>query len=192
MSTKISKEDERVIFSLNDHWIVIVKPVFVLIIGWFSFYGIHQLTILLKNISTELSYIVLFINFWFLVILHHWFFLMIIRWRISDWYVTNRKIIDFQNKPFIKNDSKFIKISEIHEIEMKKRGLVANILDYGHVIINVAAVPEPMILENLPEPSKFLHIIEDIRTKSRYREINVDSLQKAYGRRYKFIAQDED
>ena len=106
---------------------------------------------------------------------------------MSDWYVTNKRIIQFTNQPFITNDTMFINISEIHQMEKKKRGFVSNIFDYGEVIINVAAVPEPIKLCNLPHPSRFINVIEAIRSNKLSEVVDPEHLKKRFGRHFRFI-----
>lgn len=183
----ISNKEEEVICYLNDHWVAISKAFLALILVIIFSIPLINFINWINSIAPQVAIILKLTTYGLALIFTHWFFLSIMNWLVSDWYITNQKIISFDNKPFVKSDTTFIKISEIHEVEKKKRGLLRNLLDYGDVIINVAAVPNPIKLKNLPCPSRFVNLIEEIRSKSNNREINVNALAKRYGGKLKFI-----
>ncbi len=180
-------EGEQVVLAVNDHWVAIFRQIF----GYLTVLALFILVVIfagwINGYSQDSAKAIVLIAIALFALLNHWFFLHVIQWDLSNWFVTTHRIIEFDNKPFIKSDMRFVKISEIHEVEKRKHGLVRNILDYGDVIINVAAVPEPMVLRYVTQPSKFVHLIQAIRNEKLHHELNIPNLRQKYGRKYRFL-----
>jgi hypothetical protein len=137
--------------------------------------------------SKDLSLIIEGSAFIMLLFATHWFFLNTISWKISDWYVTTERVIVFGNKPFIRTDTRYINLFEIHDIEMSKTGFLQNMLDYGQVTLNIPAVPEPIIYDLMPKPEKLINLIEIIQKKTEISESNKQKMQKKLGSGYIFL-----
>ena len=70
---KHSKQEEA-LFTLNDHWIIALKPIFILIVTWIAFYYIFQVQESLLSFSEAFHNLIMFTFFTFFVFIHHWFF----------------------------------------------------------------------------------------------------------------------
>lgn len=156
-------QEEKLLLALNDHWIVVLRYVFVFLCGWLMFISIYFVGGLFEARFPDLFFGLMLFGWIVLMLVMHWFFLQIIQWSLSNWFVTTERIVEFDMKPFTQSDFRTVKISEIHEIEKIKRGVVKNLLDYGEVIINVAAMPTALVFKHLPNPGGFVHLIESIR-----------------------------
>ena len=98
-----------------------------------------------------------------MLILVHFLFLLIFQYILSSWFVTNKRILDFATTPYVRDDTMFINIGEIHQIEKHKHGLMQNIFNYGDIIINLLAIRESIVLHYVPDPSLFVSIVELIQ-----------------------------
>lgn len=177
-------ENEYIILQVNRHWVQLVKPVFGLILGW-------MIALILLNLAffPGIDEITATIHFFgFVVILttiHHWFFYRILRWKLSWSIITNQRVIHFRNLPFLRNDLLYVRINEIHEVEEKEHGLLPNLLDYGSVIVNLAAVTETITLHYIPYPATFTNLIEIIRENKNEDIEMLRELCEPYCKKYK-------
>lgn len=177
-------ENEDIILQVNRHWIRLVKPVLTVIAAWILVLFLFNLASLSRDDQFTASLHFLG-GVTVLMVVHHWFFYRLIRWKLSWSIITNHRVIHFRNLPFIKNDLLYVRIDEIHEVEEKEHGLLANLLDYGSVIINLAAVTETISLNYIPNPSTFSNLIEIIR-ENKDEEIEIlRDLCKPYCEKYK-------
>ncbi|MGE3278390.1 MAG: hypothetical protein AB7J40_01125 [Candidatus Altimarinota bacterium] len=168
--------------SFNEHWIVLVRPVTEFFLSLIVFAFLWFSAGLLIDVAYVSPLMYLFSMAFLLIVLHR-FFLSLISWELSNWVVTNRFIIDFQNNLLTKNDVLYIDISRIDEMEKKKHGVFSNLLRYGDVHINVAAAPYPIICKSVPYPGNLTNLIKAIRDHRVDDEIDVEVYRKIYGRK---------
>lgn len=179
MNNTMIGKNEKIIIALNDHWVVMIKPVCILMIGWALCIFLGYLSLDIKPTSPETSAFILIANYAMIVSLHHWFFVKTYQWIIFDSYITTEKIIVFHIMPGVLSDVTFINIADIHGIEQKQKGLLQNILNYGSVIINIATVVTPMLrIDYVTHPGKFINLVQILKSKGS--EANIDELRLVY------------
>ena len=176
-------EKEEIIVSVNDHWVVYIRPAIFLILGWSIFALIHTI-IAQSAIASEYRIAASLFAFFSLVVAHHFFFILVIRTILSCWVITTERVIDFQMTPLVKDDAAYITIRQIREIEKEKHGLLQNILNYGRLVIHVADAHEPFIINYIPHPSKFVNLIEAIREGKMAKEFDPEMVKDIYKRKY--------
>jgi hypothetical protein len=169
--------NEEIVMIVNDHWIVLLKKLIAIVIGIFLVTTIVFSASIIKGHVSTILYLIAFIT---ATILVHWMFISFISWSLSNWIITTKRVILFNQIPFVKNNSRIILISEIHEIEKKKQRIIQNIFDYGEVHINVAASPQAICLYYIPKPSRFVNIIEVIKTNQNNGRFDIPALQAKY------------
>lgn len=175
---------EEVVVCLREHWIVMTKPFFAVIFTWVLFILLSHIAFSLASISVIAYNFLIIVGLIPLLVVHHRFFIGLIQWVISDWVITTKRIIIFENTPFIINDSTFINIHEIHEIEKRKHGVLPNLLNYGDVFINLAASPVSITLRLVSDPGKFVNLVESIRNDRLTEELDLITLQDIFRRKY--------
>jgi len=184
-NSKRRMKDERIILSINEHWIKVIKPFVVLafaIIGFPILYYIIAETSLNQGVKEVL----LTIYYLALLITVHGFFIYYFMWKVSSSYITNQRIIVFDLIAFLKHDIVFINISEIHEIEEYQHGIIPNILNYGTIQINLAAIKEPKILTYMPEPSVLVNIVNRIRRNKPDTKDELEEIKSLCHKKYHF------
>jgi len=155
---------EKIIESVDDHWIVLVKPLAFYVLGW-GVVGV--LMVLAQAINQESVRVVLFlISLLTITALNHILMGFFLYWKASSLVITNRRLVDFQFLPYVRHDLRSIKINEIDEIEKIKRGLWRNIFNYGDLKINLAAMPKPIEIKNIPVPSRVAGVIHGVENPS--------------------------
>ncbi|MDP3976012.1 MAG: hypothetical protein Q8P95_03785 [bacterium] len=162
-SYQVESGVEEVIVSINDHWVILVRPFLTFVSGWGIFAFLWICSDLLFEVSTTASALLLLFAALLLLVVNHLFLIRLLNWEISTLVVTNKKVIDFRNTPFIEDDTIFINLDEVHEIEKRKHGFFENLLNYGEMVINLAASPEPIIIYHIPNPGGITNLVGDIR-----------------------------
>jgi hypothetical protein len=174
------EESEEVIVSLYEHWIVLFKPIFAFLLGTFVFWFLLQFVDGLYEKGQDLFPLILnlvaYSSYLFLV---HWVAIFIFQWSISDWYVTSKRLISFELLVLVKHDVTFVHLERIHEIEEIQHGLFANIFNYGDILLNLSALSTGKKLRYLPQPSKFIGLIEEVQ-KTPPEELDIAKLKKKY------------
>jgi hypothetical protein len=188
MMSKKESLKEKIIYDLIDHWIVLCRPLLLLIIGT----GLTVVCYILgKEIGGNneiLGYSLLILACCTMLVSAHWFFIHLFSLLLSKFYVGSERLVVFDFLPFARDDVTFVNIDEIHEIEENQHGVLPNILGYGDISINLSAVSSPVYLHYVPLPSKVVNIIEAIREGRLFNEIEVDTLRGLYKRKIKFSA----
>ncbi|MEZ4087477.1 MAG: hypothetical protein R3B71_04040 [Candidatus Gracilibacteria bacterium] len=176
-------ENEDIIIHVNRHWVQLIKPLLSLFLVWSLALSLIHLALLSdEQMTSNIHFLGAVI---ILIIGHHWFFYRLLHWQLSSSIITNQRVIHFRNMPFVRNDILYVRIDEIHEVEEKMHGLLPNLLDYGSVIINLAAVTETISLNYIPYPATFTNLIEIIR-ENKHEEIDVlRELCEPYSQKYK-------
>lgn len=171
---------EEVIANLYEHWIVLWKPFFALLLGVVIF--VFFLALSLELINTGYvnggGMLLLFSVLAFWVVLH-WVFIFLFQWVVSDWFVTTKRLVEFELLVFVKHDLSYVNIERIHEIEQHQHGILANIFNYGHIRLNLAAIVTSKDLKYLPQPSKFVTLLEHLQ-ETPEEELDLEALRKKY------------
>ena len=114
-------------------------------------------------------------------------------WRYTDWHndiyvLTDEKIIDIEMKPLgLDTKRREGGLERVQNVDAKQRGVLANIFDYGDVVISTAAGDEGYTFIMVAHPKKVQAIVfqkldglrrrqEETRTLQRQREL-IEGLQ---------------
>lgn len=173
-------EGEKFIIAIDDHWVSIVGPMAFMALA----FGMSALFFVAAFFLSSTHWWVgagfyLFAGMMALFALH-WTFIYLFEWELSTWIVTTRRILNVRFLPYVRHDVGYIMIHEIHEIEKHKRGILKNLLNFGNIEINLAAIPQPTIFRYMPKPSAFANLIQTIHKSSNPDELSVDGLRKLY------------
>ena len=184
---KKSEGHQDVVLCLEDHWIVLVRPLVGFISSLCIFFFLWMAARVINGSLVLLSDFLLLFAFCIVLVGLNRMFIALLDWELSSWIITTKRVIDFQFSPYLENDVTFIDIDKIDEIEKKKHGFWSNLLNYGDVYMNVAASPVPIIFRYIPQPGKFVNLIESIRDHRLDEEIDIEVLQGIYGRKYRAV-----
>jgi hypothetical protein len=155
-------EGEKMIVALKDHWVTLVMPVFLYVIGFTLAIIIAGTAILFFPENEIIRGVLLLVAISVNILVHNWMFIYLFEHEIPAWIITNKRVVAFQYLPYVKHDVSFIMISELHEIDKRKHGLSQNILNYGDVIINLAATPTSVIFHYVPRTGAFVNLLETL------------------------------
>jgi hypothetical protein len=169
---------EEWVISTHAHWVMLVIPVMLYVLGWGVVVFLVFLGSAVSSGAEWLALILYLVALGVLVVIHHWLMIYLYSWQLSSWAVTTKRIIHFQFLPYVQHDTSFVMIGEIHEIDKIKHGIFANILNYGNVDINLAAIPEPLKFTMVPRPGAFVNLVETLHKQPGH--FDLKQLRKLY------------
>lgn len=156
-------DDEHLEICIPRHWITIIP--------FFSFVFLTTLFIVLIDILWIIEYadiprdILLFINFAYFTFIVHIIFIRIFNYILYIIIVTNYRIIDVNYTTVFHRERKMIDISNIQDINMKQRGLLQRILNYGEITLHNSAGETIFIFQYLPKILKMYNMLNHIYKK---------------------------
>ncbi len=156
MKTKL-RENETLILEVKKHWIMLTKPVFILVFCiclYFAFanQNLHNYEILFKKI------ILIGIGCSFLYFLYSF-----LDRKYNIWAITNQRVIEEWG--IISYNTKESPIEKINNIQIKQT-LTGRIMNYGNISIQTAATEGETWLKFIEKPKELQGaILEQIRKK---------------------------
>ncbi len=79
-----------------------------------------------------------------------------LRWRGSLFIMTNRRLILVGRKGVFRKEVREIQLAKIIDISYQKKGIVQNLMNCGIVSIRYQGVEEPLVIERVHRPGRFL------------------------------------
>ncbi|MDO8435574.1 MAG: PH domain-containing protein [bacterium] len=113
--------------------------------------------ILVLGLSTYYLYLLLyFFNSW---IDHH----------LDLWIITNRRVIDVDQRGILSRVVSVHRIERIQDMAVETNGVLPNLLKYGNLHIQTAGEQRRFIFENVPHPQEVLATLNGLIAKSERR-----------------------
>jgi uncharacterized membrane protein YdbT with pleckstrin-like domain len=163
---------EKIIHEVRRHWYVflwhiafsimlIVLPVLVYLVG------LGFLPPTLVSFVTDYFPLTLFIYaIWFLII----WVLLFLQWTnyyLDVWYITERRIIDIQQKGIFHREVSNLRFDKIQDITVEVRGVIATFLKFGDLRVQTASEDSrDFVLKDATRPEEVRKIIFEIHNKS--------------------------
>lgn len=157
--------DEKVVVKVHRHKLVLIFKsffliLFVLLPPVFFWFG-GQIGTIKGN---ELA---LFLSVYSAILLIGWIIFFII-W--TDYYldvliVTDKRIIDIEQKGFFKREVSTVRLESIEDITINVSGVLATFLDYGTLKLQTAAENREFIIHDVPHPNQIKSTIFELQNK---------------------------
>ena len=179
--------EESVILSIQDHWIVLLKPVILLVCGVTLFVFLAYIAMLFKPNSWILGLVFMLLGLFFLVVCVHFFFVYLLHWSISGLVFTTKRIIDLRFFPYVEDDVIHAEIFNINEIEKWKHGVFRNLLNYGDLIIRLPGKTGMLDFKNVPHPGRISNLLENIRLHRPVEKKDFQHLGAIFSKKYSFL-----
>jgi len=157
--------DEKIVLKVHRHKLVLVFKSFFLILFillppvlfWFG----GQVGAIKGN------QLALFLSVYSAILLIGWMIFFII-W--TDYYldvliVTDKRIIDIEQRGFFKREVSTVRLESIEDITINVSGVVATFLDYGTLKLQTAAENREFIIYDVPHPNKVKSTIYELQNK---------------------------
>lgn len=133
---------ESVILEVRKHWIVFLSHAFFLFLSAIFPLIAYELIHLFFPLNIPLTGAgSLFLFLYFLWLLGVWvsFFAQWTNYYLDVWYVTEKRIIDVEQKRPFHREVSSIRFDKIQDITVEVRGVIATFLNYGDVRVQTAS-----------------------------------------------------
>lgn len=180
-------ETEEVILALDNHWVVLFKPVLFLFLGSALAFFFHNAGDVAFPDNELMHFLLYFLSYFTLLVSVHFFFILMLQWIISSIVITNKRLIEINYAPFMIDDITHVEVDKINEIEKRKHGLLRNILNYGEVEMSVAGMKLSMHLTYVRKPSKFVNLIEAVKLGKPLENIDMRGMGANFSEKYSHL-----
>jgi len=148
------KPGEEILLVLHRHWFDILTQIFLvlgMVVGLvLSFF---YLPFLFPNVGLALgSNIFSFIEVSLAMLIWLVLFIIWIDYYFDVWIITNRRIVNIEQKGLFVRQVSELEIENIQDITTEVKGVIPTFLDYGDVFVQTAAEKERFLFHNVPDP----------------------------------------
>ncbi|MBZ1348853.1 MAG: PH domain-containing protein [Candidatus Liptonbacteria bacterium] len=158
-------EDEKIIIEQRRHWIVVLYQSFALIAAIivplliiFSLSAIEPIQVLFfGNIKSITGLLFILISWKFCIFTI--FFIVWTNYYLDVIVVTNKRLIDVEQRGLFARDQTSIPIKNIQDIKIEIIGFLPSLLKFGHIHVQTAGQIKELLIKNLPNPIKIKDII---------------------------------
>ncbi len=160
---------ESIILEVRKHWFVFLWNTLGLFVGvavpilvyfiLLKFGPVDIVSIILKY-KTEYGSLVMF--FYYLWILGLWiiFFVQWTNYYLDVWYVTQKRIIDVNQKSIFHREVSNLRFDKIQDISIEVNGFIATMLNFGDIKVQTAAEDSSeFLIRNARNPERVRRII---------------------------------
>jgi len=160
-------EGEQIIMVVRRHWFNILQNLLsVLIMAGFLVASFLYFPFLFPPLSQHtLNGLFLFGETVFAMVVWIIFFLIWIDYYFDVWIVTNRRIINVEQKGLFSREVSELKLEKIQDISTEVLGVIPTFLNYGDVYIQTAAEQERFLFRRVPDPYRIKDIIMGLQKK---------------------------
>jgi len=163
--------EEKIIFKVRKHWLTIT-------VSGLGFLGLAVVPLIIDStVGFNLSFLPITMDatavshlgvfFYLLWLLAMWvgFFSAWTDYYLDVWQVTDRRIIDIEQKGFFSRDEATIRFENIQDITIDTRGFFATIFNYGDIRIQSAGAGREFILHHATDPADAKKKIEALHDR---------------------------
>lgn len=154
---------ETIIATVRRHWWVLLSEAFfimILAIVPIIFYEGISLLLLRGSLVVEsaLAYFTFLYSLWLLCL---WMTLFLIwtNYYLDVWVITDRQMIDVEQKGLFNREISNIRLDRIQDITIQVKGLLGTIFKFGNVIVQTAGEHKAFIIRDAHYPENVKHII---------------------------------
>lgn len=164
--------DEAIAFRVRKHWLIIVA-------SGLGFLALALLPLLLEaTIGFSLSFLPISINdsatphvrsfLYALWLLALWvgFFVAWTDYYLDVWQVTDRRIIDIEQKGLFHRDEASLRFENIQDITVNTHGFLATIFGFGDLRVQSAGEYREFIIENATHPEAMKIKIQELQDRA--------------------------
>ena len=135
---------ESVILEVRKHWFVLLGIVFITALGViipivirFVVFKYNFLPI--QGIFTEYEFLLKFFYYVWLLFLWIFFFIEWTKYFLDVWYVTQKRIIDVEQKAIFRREVSNLRFDKIQDISIEVSGVIGTMFHFGDIRVQTAA-----------------------------------------------------
>jgi len=158
-------KDEKIIHEVRKHWFVLLGYLFAAIglIGAPPIVYIVGIALAPSEISVQIiDHLFLTVFLYSLWVLGVWVMLFL-NWTnfyLDVWYITDRRIIDIEQKTIFHREISNLRFDKIQDITVEVRGIIATFLKFGDLRVQTAAEnSRDFVMNNASRPDEMRKII---------------------------------
>lgn len=159
LQLKNLRDGEVLEVAVRRHWIIyVILFLFFLVAVVISIFLFTMLGFTFLGIMTNIAFWILFSLFLYIQWLNH---------ELDLFLVTNNRIIGVEQISFLNRTVSECNLGQVQEVNSQTKGLIANLLNYGTLIIQTAWNQSNLMMEFAPdsmqEARKILNIVDNYR-----------------------------
>ena len=152
------QEGEHIEIKARKHWYSLFRSsvgLFIVLllpfVFWFLFSEQIEFGLNKFSISINITLLEFLIMVWFLFI---WvrFFTVWTNYFLDVWVVTDRRIIDIDQKNLFRREVSTLRMERIQDVTMEINGIIATVLDFGNITVQTAAEKREFIMRDIARP----------------------------------------
>lgn len=166
------KEGENVILVIRRHWFDVLQsffPVFALLILLITSYFYLPLFMPVLQQAVYAN-IFMFLENLFAMAIFILFFLIWIDYYFDVWIITNRRVVDVEQKGLFSREVSELELEKIQDVTTEVLGVIPTFLNYGNVYIQTAGEKERFVFNNAPNPYRIKDIIMNLQKQEEKEE----------------------
>ena len=155
------EENEKIIAEVRKHWFIfllesigsilaIITPIIILIIS---------IPFIEISVSENTFLISVFFYLIWIIIVWIYFFLSWTDYYLDVWIITNRKIIDIEQKGLFNRETSSFRLDHIQDITIDVSGIIATLIGYGDIYVQTAGENRSFSLKFVANPTEVKEII---------------------------------
>lgn len=166
------KSNETIILVLHRFWFDILSQFFLILGMLLLFLGSFiYLPIVFPELRSDQSRnLFLFLENLFFILTWIVSFLVWIDYYFDIWIVTDRRIVNIEQKGLFSRRISELELEKIQDITTDVRGVIPTFLNYGDLLVQTAAEQEKFLFHNIPDPYSVKDLIMSLQKKQERKE----------------------
>jgi len=175
--------DEKIVLEVRRHWFVLLAQSLPLVFLVFfpliikialGVMGLSDIVILSKNIETLIT-IITAVWVWFIWVA---FFILWTDYYLDILILTNKRIIDIEQKGFFSREISTFRLDRIQDITVDVNGVIPTFFDFGDIHIQTAGEVPEISVKSIPDPHKVREIVSRAQDEAieKSRVVKVDGM----------------
>ncbi|MSR73005.1 PH domain-containing protein [Candidatus Parcubacteria bacterium] len=135
---------ESIILEVRKHWFVLLGIIFAVVFGVLipivlKFVVFKYNFLPLQDIFMEYEFLLKFFYYVWVLFLWVFFFIQWTKYFLDVWYVTQKRIIDVDQKAIFRREVSNLRFDKIQDISIEVSGVIATMLNFGDIRVQTAA-----------------------------------------------------
>ncbi len=157
--------DEKILRTVRKHWIVFFPQIVISVILLIVPPALYAVGITLAPIEaaqhiSDYFYVTLFVYAIWALFLWVMFFINWTNYYLDVWYITDKRIIDINQKWIFHREISNLRFDKIQDITVEVRGIVATFLKYGDLRVQTASEDnKDFVMRNAARPDDVRKLI---------------------------------
>lgn len=158
--------DEKIVRIIIRHWFVLlvrlIKLLFILVLPfvlfWFLIQKVDTFGEIVPMHLMSPSFLTFLGTTWVLIIWMQFFSIWSDHY-LDGWIVTNKRIVDIEQRGFFSRQISNFRIERIQDVTTDVHGIIATLLDYGNIHVQTAGENQELLIKDAPHPKEMKNLI---------------------------------